>query len=308
MIFRLTILGSNSAVPANGRYPTAQILQVGKSLFLLDCGEGTQLRMSDYNISGRERIEQIFITHLHGDHIFGLPGLLTTYSLNGRTSALTIFSPPGLEPMIQAVMKASGSHLSYPLHFKVVSTEKSEQIFENNQVTVSTIPLKHGLPTTGYLFREKKRPANILIEETEKHSIPFTEFKAIKNGGDFITPEGKVISHTQLTTPAPLPRSYAFCTDTAYRPDIVPIIAGADLLYHETTYTTEEGAHAEKYGHSTAAQAAQIAKAAKVGKLICGHYSARYGDVTPIVEEAKSVFPNSVAGIEGEVYEVDFRR
>ncbi len=308
MPFRLTILGCNSAVPANGRHPTAQILQVRKSLFLIDCGEGTQLRMSDFNIHGRERIGQIFISHLHGDHIFGLPGLLTSYSLNNRTNDLTIFSPPGLEEMINAVLKASGAHLSYAVNFVVVDTEKSTQIFEDKQVTVTTIPLKHGMPVTGYLFREKKQPDNIIAEKIAEYDIPFQKIKAIKAGENFVTAEGKTITHEELTEPAPEPRSYAFCTDTSYKPDIVPLIKNVDLLYHETTFTTEEGVHAEKYGHSTAAQAAEIAKAANVGKLICGHYSARYGDLSPIEKEAKSIFPNSKAADEGDVFEVEFRR
>ncbi len=308
MPFQLTILGSNSAVPANGRFTTAQVLQVKNKLYLIDCGEGTQTRLGDYNISRRERIEQIFISHLHGDHIFGLPGLLTSFSLNNRKAPLRIYSPAGLQEMIEAILKYSYSHLSYDLKFVVVPTDKSVQIFDNKDITVTTIPLNHRIPTTGYLFKEKEKVRNIRPEKIEEYSIHYSKIDAIKNGGDFTTEDEKVIPHKELTIAPPPPRSFAFCSDTTYQESIVPIIKGVDLLYHETTYMEDAKESAAKYGHSTAKEAATIAKMAGVGKLICGHYSSRYGDLTPLEEEAKSVFPNSELGLEGKCVTVAARR
>jgi ribonuclease Z len=304
MPFQLTILGSNSAVPANGRYTTSQVLQVKNKLYLIDCGEGTQLRLTEANITRRERIEQIFISHLHGDHIFGLPGLLTSFSLNNRKAPLTIYSPAGLQEMIETILKYTYSHLSYDLKFVVVPTDVSVQVFDNKDITVSTIPLDHRIPATGYLFREKDKVRNILPEKIKEYSIHYSKINAIKQGGNFTTADGKVITHEELTKAPSAPRSFAFCSDTTYQESIVPIIKGVDLLYHETTYLDEARESAAKYGHSTAKEAATIAKMAGVKKLICGHYSSRYGDLKPLEEEAKSIFPNSELGLEGRCFAV----
>ena len=304
MPFQLTILGSNSAVPAYGRYTTAQVLQVKNRLYLIDCGEGTQTRLTDYNINRRERIGQIFISHLHGDHIFGLPGLLTSFSLNNRKKPLTIYSPAGLQEMIETIFKYSQSHLSYDLKFVVVPTDESVQVFENKDITVKTIPLDHRIPTTGYLFREKKKVQNIRPEKIEEYGIHYSKINAIKAGGDFTTEDGKVIPHEELTKAPTPPRSFAFCSDTTYQESIVPIIKGVDLLYHETTYLDEARDSAAKYGHSTAKEAATIAKMAEVGKLICGHYSSRYPKLDDMEAEAKSVFPNSELGLGGKCFSV----
>ena len=300
MPFQLSILGSNSAVPANGRFTTAQVLQVKNKLYLIDCGEGMQSRLSDYNISRRERIEQIFISHLHGDHIFGLPGLLTSFSLNRRKAPLTIYSPAGLQEMIEAILKYSYSHLSYDLKFVVVPTDESVQVFENEDISVKTIPLDHRIPTTGYLFREKEKVRNIRTEKIEEYGIHYSKINAIKAGGNFTREDGKIIPHEELTVAPSLPRSFAFCSDTTYQESIVPIIKGVDLLYHETTYVDDAKESAAKYKHSTAKEAATIAKMAGVGKLICGHYSSRYQDLTPFEKEARSVFPNTELGLEGK--------
>lgn len=305
MAFKLTILGSNSAVPAYGRFTTAQVLQVDRKLYLIDCGESTQTRLSDCNINHRERIEQIFISHLHGDHIFGLPGLLTSFSLNNRKSPLTIFSPEGLQELIAAVFKYSYVHLSYELNFVTVPTDKSVQVFEDECVTVKTIPLSHRIPTTGYLFKEKQNKPNFRPEKMREYDIHYSKIAKIKDGGGFITESGKVISHEELTTPPPPGRSYAFCSDTIYNEEIVPIIKGANLLYHETTYMESEKESAAKYGHSTAKEAAEIAKAANVDRLICGHYSSRYHDLMPLLKEAQEIFENTELGLEGRVFTVD---
>jgi len=271
---------------------------------MIDCGEGTQTRLSDFNITRRERIEQIFISHLHGDHIFGLPGLLTSFSLNNRKKALTIYSPAGLQEMIEAIFKYSHSHLSYELNFVVVPTDKSIQVFENKDITVKTIPLNHRIPATGYLFEEKEKMRNIRPEKIKEYNIHYSKINDIKRGGDFITEDGKVISHEELTcAPAP-PCSFAFCSDTTYQESIVPIIKGVDLLYHETTYMDDARESAAKYGHSTAKEAATIAKMAGVGKLICGHYSSRYPKLEALEAEAKEVFKNSELGLEGRIFKI----
>ncbi|MGK0364076.1 MAG: ribonuclease Z [Saprospiraceae bacterium] len=308
MPFQLTILGSNSAVPAHGRFTTAQVLQVKNKLYLIDCGEATQSRLGDSNISRRERIEQIFISHLHGDHVFGLPGLLTSFSLNQRKNPLTIYSPAGLQEMIEAIFKYSYSHLSYDLKFVVVPTDKSVQIFENKDITVTTIPLDHRIPTTGYLFREKEKVRNIRPKKIEEYGIHYSKINAIKEGGDFTAEDGRIIPNEELTMAPPLPRSFAFCSDTTYQESIVSIIKGVDLLYHETTYLDEAKENAVKYGHSTAKQAATIAKMANVGKLVCGHYSSRYQKLDALEAEAKSIFPNSELGLEGKCFMVTPRR
>ena len=206
--------------------------------------------------------------------------------------------------MIETIFKHSQSHLSYDLKFVVVPTDKSVQVFENKDITVKTIPLDHRIPTTGYLFEEKEKVRNIRPKKIEEYGIHFSKIKAIKEGGNFTTEEGKIIPHEELTKAPTPPRSFAFCSDTTYQESIVSIIKGVDLLYHETTYLDEAKESAAKYGHSTAKEAATIAKMAKVGKLICGHYSSRYPKLYDMEAEAKSVFPNSELGLEGKCFSV----
>ena len=307
MRFSITILGCNSALPAYGRFPTSQALNVSENLYLIDCGEGTQIQLNKFGIR-RNRINQIFISHLHGDHVFGLMGILTSFSLSGRKKRLHIFSPAGLEEMIEVQVRLSHSKLSYPLEFHEIDTSTSSIIFEDKLLEVTSIPLKHRIPTTGYLFKEKRKPFNIIAEKLEMYQVPFTKITDIKNGKDFIHQSGKIISNKEFTMPPVLPRSYAFCSDTMYTESIIPIINGADLLYHETTYCHDLAERAKETMHSTALEAATIAKKAKVGKLITGHYSSRYAELSPILEEAKSVFQNVELGLEGRTFEVAMKR
>lgn len=307
MRFELTILGCNAAIPAFDRHPSAMVLNVREKLFLIDCGEGTQIQMNRYNIK-RSRINHLFISHLHGDHIFGLAGLLTSMSLAGRTEGLAIFSPDGLEQMVRLQLKLSHSFLTYPLQFTVVDTTQSSLVFEDEDVEVSTIPLKHRIPTAGYLFREKPRPLNVIPEKLKAYQIPVEAIKFIKKGNDYIDPDGKVIAVEELTLPPFLPRSFAYCSDTAYLPDLIPLIRGVDLLYHETTFGEEKLEQAHQTMHSTAKQAAQIAKAAEVGQLLMGHYSSRYANLDGLHAEATAVFPSTVLGVEGQRYSVEARR
>lgn len=307
MLFKLTLLGTNSAIPAYGRFMTAQILQIQDELILIDCGEGAQIRMNELGIK-KSKINQIFISHLHGDHIFGLIGLLTSYSLNGRSKPITIFAPPGLQEIIEVQIKHTGSYISYPLQFKVVDPTAHQLLFENQVFEVYSVPLDHRIPTSGYLFREKPRPRKMNKEAIKEYELSIEQIRLAKTGADIIRADGKSISNTELTIPAAPPRAYAFCSDTAYKEDIVPIIKGVDLLYHETTFLHEALEQAEMTKHSTAKQAAQIALLAEVGQLICGHYSSRYKDVSVFEEEARPIFPNTIAGRDGASYEVELRK
>ncbi len=303
MRFEVTILGSNSAKPANGRHPTAHVLNIQEQLVLIDCGEGTQNQMNAFGVK-RGKINHIFISHLHGDHIFGLPGLLTSFSLDNRKEPLTIFSPKGLQEIIEVIISNSGSHLSYDLHFVETDPNTFSVIFENDVFEVVTIPLIHRVPTNGYLFREKPRPRTILSAKIEAYQIPYEKIKSIKNGADFMTSEGKIIENKELTIEAPKPRSYAFCSDTIYHEAIIPMIKNVDLLYHEATYLHDKLERARFSKHTTALQAARIAKKSNAQQLIIGHYSSRYKDVTPLLEEAQSIFENTLLAEEGKVYSV----
>ncbi len=307
MNFELTILGTNSALPAYGRHPSAQVLQVQESSYLIDCGEGTQMRMNDFDIR-RGKIRQIFISHLHGDHIYGLIGLLTSYALLGRKEPLDIFSPEGLEAMIQLQISYGGGRFPFPVRFHVIDTEVHQLIYEDKQLTVHTIPLNHRVPTCGFLFKERPRPRRMLPEQIEKYDIPFSKIKAIKAGEDLKLEDGRVISNDLLTTPSPEPRSFAYCSDTRYSETIIPFIKKVDLLYHESTFLHDAILRAQETLHSTALEAATIAHKARVGQLILGHYSSRYPDPKVFLKEALTIFDRSVLGIEGKTYSVPFRK
>jgi ribonuclease Z len=303
MNFNLRILGINSATPAHGRYPSSQVLQVHNHFFLIDCGEGTQMRLRDFHVPFY-RINQIFLSHLHGDHVFGLPGLIMSYALMGRTSALDIFSPPGLEAMIWSLIIPTVVELPFPIQFYEIDTRKHQIIFENEILYVSTIPLNHRVPTTGFLFKEKSRPLNIRPDKIEIYKLTIEQIKAIKNGADLCLEENKTISNKELTYPAEPLRSYAYVSDTCYDESVLDYIKNVSLLYHETTFLDEIADYAAITKHSTAKQAATIAMKANVGKLITGHYSSRYKDLSPILEEAQAIFSNTELGLEGEIHEV----
>lgn len=308
MRFELTLLGTGAALPMPGRFTSAQVLNVNSQLYLIDCGEGTQMRLTEYQVR-RSKIGQIFISHLHGDHFYGLMGLLTSFALNDRSQALNIFSPLGLEEIIQVMLHYQGSGaIPYPIKFHVVDTTKYQLIFEDSQLEVYSIPLEHRIPTCGYLFREKQRPRNILQEKIKELNIPVSEIKNIKNGADFQLPDGRVIPNAVLTADAPQPRSYAYCSDTMYAPEIVPYIKGVDILYHEATFLQEDEAIAQDNSHSTTIQAATIAKMAEAKQLVIGHFSSRYKDASLFEQEARTIFPNTVGSEDGMVLEVPFRR
>ncbi len=305
MDFALTILGVSGAAPAHGRFPTAQVLQVQNHCFLIDCGEGTQMQMSKFTIP-RNKVNQIFISHLHGDHIFGLPGLLFSYALNNRVTPIDIYSPAGLKEMILAQLNP-GTQLSFQLRFHVFDCKSSQEIFENNDLTVSTIPLNHRIPTCGFLFQEKPFQKNMDPEKIAKYDLSIPQIIAAKEGHDIIAGK-QVIPNYELTLPAYRPRSFAFISDTAYHEDIIPVIKNVDLLYHETTFCEDAMENAVTTKHSTAKQAAQIAKSANVCTLITGHYSSRYKELDCFEKEARAIFPNTKLGLEGQVYTVERRR
>jgi ribonuclease Z len=304
MNFELRILGSNAATPAHGRHLSAQVLTIGADVFLIDCGEGTQFQMLKFHVK-RHKIKHIFISHLHGDHIFGLIGLLMSYSLNGRKEPLHVYSPAGLQAIIEIQLN---EELTFPLQFHVTDPSVSVVLFENKKVVVTSIPLVHRAPCHGFLFAEKPHKPNMLKEKIEAYQIPYQAISAIKNGGNYTLEDGTVISHEELTQAAPKPRKFAYCSDTMYSESILPIIKDVDLLYHEATFMHDLLPQAQKTMHSTAHEAANIAKQAKVKQLIIGHFSSRYDDLSPLLKEAKAVFEATNLVEEGKLISVVLKR
>lgn len=301
MAFSVTILGSNSALPTSERYPTAQLLNVSERFFLIDCGEGTQIQLRKYKIKF-SKINHIFISHLHGDHCFGLIGLISTFGLLGRKNDLVIFSHPHLETILQPQIDYFCSDLSFKVIFHAINSLANEVIYEDKNLIVSTIPLKHRVPTCGFLFKEKRGLNHIRRDMVDFYNIPVRLLPGIKNGDDFISPDGEIIANSRLTTPSAEPRSYAFCSDTAYLESIIPIIKGVDLLYHETTFLAADQKLARKTTHSTATDAALIAQKAGAGKLIIGHFSSRYYDLSLFKAEASEIFQLVEIATEGSVF------
>lgn len=303
MRFELTILGSNSAVPAYGRHPSAQVLNVREELYLVDCGEGTQMRLSENQIKVG-KIQHIFISHLHGDHVFGLVGLLTSYSMGARYKALHIYGPLGLEELIHSQLRLSQSHLNYPLYIHNTQPSFKSLIYENRDLWVYTIPLNHSIPANGYLFIEKERPRHIIPTYIDTYDMSIEQIRAVKKGRDLWLKDGRRIANEVLTEPPPPSRSFAYCSDTRYHPSIVKHIKGVDLLFHEATFRQDLEDRAAATFHSTTAQAAQIAKQAEVGQLIIGHFSARYRDLSPLLEEVTAIFEQSALAVEGKTYTI----
>jgi ribonuclease Z len=306
MIFKLKILGSSAGVPAYHRFTTAQILEVGANLYLIDAGEGVQMRLTEYGIS-KHRISAIFISHLHGDHYYGLIGLLCTMSMGGRTNPIQIFSPSGLEEIIALQLRASNSELSFPVTYHVVGTTTADTIYIDENIAVRSLPLLHTIPTTGYVFKEHNRLLNMNPQKIAEYNIPFQQIPSIKNGDDYVTSEGEHIPNHILTIPPPKPRAYAFCSDTMYNEAIVPEIEAVSILYHEATFMHDMVEHAKVGMHSTAREAAQIATKANVERLVIGHISARFQDASCLLEESVHFFKNTLLGDDGFELEIPFR-
>lgn len=301
--FLVHILGCGSAQPTLRHNPTSQVIEIRGKLFMIDCGEGTQLQLRRSKISFM-RIQAVFISHLHGDHCLGLVGMISTFSLLGRTAPLHIYAPTPLQALLSEQMKFFCAHLDYDVVFHTVDTSQPATIYEDRSLTVSTIPLDHRIPCAGFLFREKASLPHIRPEMLEMYGISRSMIHRIKAGEDGVAEDGSVIPNERLTIPADAPRSYAYCSDTRFKQDLIPLLEGVDTLYHESTYTKDLATNAKKYYHSTAEEAATIAREAKVGKLLLGHYSARYDDLRPLLEEARSVFPQAYLTNEGETFDV----
>ena len=299
----LVILGAASATPTSNQYTTAQLLKMREHYFLLDCGEGTQkqLRRSKTKFS---RINQIFISHLHGDHFFGLVGLLSTFHLLGRSAPLTIYGPPKLKDIVLTQFRAAGTFTSYPMHFVVTQHKVPQILVETDAYSISSFPLKHRIATTGFLFQEKPLKRSLNKEAADKHGIPVCDYHWIKEGRNWTSDDGTEIQNDQLTFDPPKPLSYAFASDTMYTPDTAGYVKGVDLLYHESTFCEDKKARAKETMHSTAVQAATVAKEACVKHLLLGHYSARYANKAQFEEEAKEVFPEVYAARELNQYSI----
>lgn len=291
--FELHILGCGSALPTTRHFPTSQILNVRDKLFMIDCGEGAQLQFRKSRLKF-SRLNHIFISHLHGDHCFGLLGLISTLNLLGRTAELHIHSPQGLEELLKPMLDFFNHQMTYPVVFHAFETKEPTLVYEDRSLTVTTIPLRHRMPTCGFLFAEKPRPNHIIREMIDFYQIPVYELNRIKNGADYVTPDGKTIPNSRLTRPSDPPRSYAYCSDTLPLASVVEQVRGVDLLFHEATFVEEDAARAKETYHTTASQAASIAREAGVGQLLIGHFSARYEDETLLLEQAQAVFPNTL--------------
>ncbi len=300
---KLHILGCYAATPRTLTNPTSQVLEIRNHVFLIDCGEGTQVQLRKNKIKF-SRINHIFISHLHGDHFFGLPGLVSTFRLLGRDKPLHIHGPKGIKEAITLLLKLGDSWTDYPLLFHELTSTTPELIFEDTKVEVSTIPLNHRIYTNGFLFREKPAERKLNIEAVAEFKIDKAYFRNIKNGKNVTLDDGKVIENSQLTFDPPKPKSYAYCSDTGYEPSIVKYVESVDMLYHESTFLESEAPLATKTKHSTAKEAGQIAKLAKVGLLILGHYSTRYKSISLFKIEAEKVFENVELADDGKIFDI----
>ncbi len=296
--FELNILGCGSALPTTRHLATSQIVNLRDKLYMVDCGEGAQVQIRRMRLKF-SRIGHVFISHLHGDHCFGLPGLISTLGMLGRTGDLVVHGPNGIDRFLRPILDLFCKGLPYEVRFNVIDTERHELVFEDRSLRVYSIPLRHRLPCCGYLFAEKEKEVHIVREMTDFYQVPVRMMQAIKRGEDFVTPEGEVIPNARLTRPADPSRRYAYCSDTAFHPAIVPYIEGVDMLYHEATFAEQDLPRAKETFHSTARQAAEIARMAGVKRLIIGHYSARYEDTEPLLQEAAAVFPETSLAREG---------
>ena len=299
---KLTILGCYAATPRTFTNPTSQILEIKNRLFLIDCGEGTQVQLRKNKIRF-SKINHIFISHLHGDHFFGLIGLVSTFTLLNRNTDLHIYGPKGIKEIIKLQLRLANSWTNYGLHFHELESNVSEIVFEDDKVVVKTIPLKHRIYTNGFLFEEKIDKRKLNTDAVQNYEIDKCYFQNIKNGKDITLEDGRVIENAQLTFDPKPPMSYAFCSDTAYNEAIIPLINGVDVLYHEATFLQSEEGLAGKTMHSTAKEAATIALKAKVKKLILGHYSTRYENIGLFKEEAETIFPQVLLADDGRSFD-----
>lgn len=301
---KITILGCYAATPRSFTNPSSQVLDMQNNLFLIDCGEGTQVQLRRNKIKF-SKIKHIFISHLHGDHFYGLVGLVSTFRLLNRETELHIYGPKGIKEIITLQLKLANSWTNFPLIFHELTSKEPQLIYENTKLSVTTIPLKHRVYTNGFLFKEKEGDRKLLADKAEEYNIDFTLFKSLKKGKDVVSEDGKLIPNRLVTADPPPPKSYAYCSDTVFDPDIVPLIKNVTALYHESTFLDDQLDLALPTKHSTAKQAATIAKLAEVENLILGHYSTRYEDIQMFKNEASSIFPNIILADDGKEITVE---
>lgn len=296
--FDVTILGCGSALPTTHHWATSQVVDLRDKLYMIDCGEGTQVQMR-YNHIKFSRLNHIFISHLHGDHCFGLPGLLSTLGMLGRMGELVIHGPKEIEDYMRPILALFCQGLPFEVRFNPIDPTSHQLVMEDRSLQVYSLPLKHRVPCCGYLFAEKPKARHIVRDMIDFYQVPVAMIQHLKEGADFVTPDGEVIPNSRLTRTAEPPKRYAYCSDTAYQPSLIPLLEGVDLLYHEATFAECDAARAKETFHSTARQAAQIAKEAHAKRLVIGHYSARYESVKHLKEEADAIFPDTTLANEG---------
>lgn len=301
--FKVHILGCGSALPTLQHYASSQIVEFRDKCFMIDCGEGTQMQVRHTHIHF-SKIQAVFISHIHGDHCFGLIGMISTFGMLGRTAPLHIYAPAELESILNAQVELFCTGLEYNIVFHAVDTAERTVIYEDRSLIVETIPLEHRVPCCGFIFREKPALPHIRRDMIDFYNIPISQINNIKAGAGWTTPDGDFVPHERLTVPADAPLSYAYCSDTRYLPHLHELIKGVSTLYHESTYAEDNVEKARIYHHSTAAQAAMVARDANVGKLLLGHYSSRYRDESVLLDEAKAIFPNSYLTNEKLVFDV----
>lgn len=300
-MFAVTILGNNSALPTPERHPTAQIITWNDQLILLDCGEGTQVQLAKYKVR-RSRIKHILISHLHGDHYFGLIGLLNSLSMMGRTDPLFLYAPPELEEIISLQLKCASSVLNYPLTFKPLLPEQVGLLIEEKDLEVSFFPTIHRIPCYGFSFLMRKKKRKIIPEQARAYDIPAAFYSHLQDGEDYVTKDGRLVRNDWVTLPPSAGKRYVYCADTIYNPAMLADVQGADLMYHETTYLHDQVQKAADRFHSTTVQAATLAKDAGVKRLLVGHFSSKYTELTPFLDECRPVFPDTDLALEGATY------
>ena len=302
MPFKLTILGCDSAIPTVDKQQTAQLLNINEHFFLIDCGENTQVQLRKYQLSF-QRISHVLISHLHGDHYYGLIGLITSMHLLGRNKGLHIYAHEDLKEIINVQLSASNTNLNYPLFFHVLPKEEEKILFKDDNVEISNILLDHTIDCSGFLFKEISTKRKIIKEKIEEYKIPNDKIDAIKDGAHYVNENNQIIDNNELTSVISNLHSYAYCSDTRFSSRIIPIISNVDVLYHEATFSEELATRAIETGHSTTKEAANIAKEANVKNLLIGHYSKRYKDLNILLEESKQYFNNSFLTKEGDVFD-----
>lgn len=302
-LFELLILGSSSAIPSDDRFPSAQLLNMREQLFLIDCGEATQNRLWSFKVRW-SKISHICISHLHGDHVFGLPGLITSFSHLQRKEPLTICGPEGIQDFLEGTLRHSRAHLNFEIHYLELDHRSGTKFYDDGLLSITSFPLNHRVPTIGYVFKVEEHYRKLNIEKISQYAIPVSQYKKVVAGESISDMEGNVYTADEFSAPVHYLKSYAYCSDTRYDESIISFIKDVDVLYHETTYLEALAHKAQETGHSTAHQAAIMAKKSGVGRLITGHYSSRYHELNVFLQECQSVFPNTILGKEGLLVQI----